>query len=188
MPRWPRPMRRRWWATLAGTRPKAGTGPPAGVRSGPPGSTGAAPNLLTLVQDRTGFGFEIRAWPVSGPTPPRAGWTVSWEDTGAWRTVPILATATGTYRNGWMVSEPCALVHGDQLVLGAVDHAHAALPQHVDQLVLPEYDGAEHAVRSGRAERGVAARTAHVDVEDFLLTARALRHHAPAFAAGRVRS
>lgn len=30
-----------------------------------------------------------------------------------------LATATGTYRNGWMVSEPCALVHGDQLVLGA---------------------------------------------------------------------
>ncbi|MEQ1504376.1 MAG: hypothetical protein ABMB14_19200 [Myxococcota bacterium] len=66
------------------------------VPAGWTGSTGASPDLLTLVQDRTGFGFEIRGWPVAEPTPPRPGWTVSWEDTGAWRTVPILATATGT--------------------------------------------------------------------------------------------
>ena len=43
------------------------------------------------------------------------------------------------------------------LVARLVDDAHAALPEHVDELVHAEHDLTDHAMRAGRAERGAAA-------------------------------
>ena len=61
-----------------------------------------------------------------------------------------------------------------QVVAALEHHAHPALAEHVDELVLTEHDLAEHAMRAARAERAPARAALDVDVEHVGVTGRTL--------------
>lgn len=68
------------------------------------GTTGPPPDVLRLAQDGTGIGFEIRTWTPGADVPPREGFVVSFEDSGGFRTVPILAPGAST--RTWQSDDP----------------------------------------------------------------------------------